>query len=93
MPHAPKRTRNTAAASKPTPPSSAAAPQPAIAAKPGKDCANPLSRSGRAVSAEEREKLVAQAAYFRAEKRGFAPGCEVQDWITAEAEVLRLIGS
>jgi len=41
---------------------------------------------------QERERLVAQAAYFRAEKRGFAPGCELQDWIEAEAEVLRLIG-
>lgn len=48
--------------------------------------------SGPAISAEEREKFVAQAAYFRAEKRGFAPGYELQDWIEAEAEVLRLIG-
>ncbi len=44
------------------------------------------------ISAEERERLVARAAYFRAEKRGFAPGCELQDWVEAEAEVLRLIG-
>ena len=48
--------------------------------------------SGAAFSMQERERLVAQAAYFRAEKRGFAPGCELQDWIEAEAEVLRLIG-
>lgn len=46
-----------------------------------------------AVTSEERERLVARAAYFRAEKRGFAPGCELQDWVEAEAEVLRLIGS
>ncbi len=45
------------------------------------------------LSALERERLVAQAAYFRAEKRGFAPGCELQDWVEAEAEVLRLIGA
>lgn len=45
------------------------------------------------LSAPERERLVAQAAYFRAEKRGFAPGCELQDWVEAEAEVLRLIGA
>ena len=37
--------------------------------------------------------LVARAAYFRAEKRGFAPGRELQDWVEAEAEVLRLIGN
>ena len=47
---------------------------------------------GQGISAEERERFVAQAAYFRAEKRGFAPGYELQDWVEAEAEVLRLIG-
>lgn len=49
--------------------------------------------AGPAFSAQERERLIAQAAYYRAEKRGFAPGCELQDWVEAEAEVLRLIGS
>ena len=48
--------------------------------------------SGPALSAQERERLVARAAYFRAEKRGFAPGCELQDWVEAEAEVVRLNG-
>jgi hypothetical protein len=32
-------------------------------------------------------ELVAIAAYYRAERRGFAPGGEVQDWIAAEREV------
>lgn len=45
-----------------------------------------------AITPEEREHLIARVAYFRAEKRGFAPGCELQDWVEAEAEVLRLIG-
>ena len=40
----------------------------------------------------EIETLIARAAYFRAEKRGFAPGSELQDWVEAEAELLRLIG-
>ena len=44
------------------------------------------------VSAEERQRFVAQAAYFRAEKRGFSPGYELQDWFEAEMEVKRLIG-
>jgi len=48
--------------------------------------------AGPSISAQERERFVAQAAYFRAEKRGFAPGYELQDWVEAEAEVLRLIG-
>lgn len=34
-----------------------------------------------------REDLVRTAAYFRAERRGFAPGYEWEDWLAAEAEV------
>ena len=34
--------------------------------------------------------LIAIAAYYRAEKRGFAPGSELQDWFEAEAEVQQL---
>jgi hypothetical protein len=45
------------------------------------------------INAQEREMLIARSAYFRAEKRGFAPGGELQDWMEAEAEVLRLTGS
>ena len=35
---------------------------------------------------EARYRWIAQAAYLRAEKRGFAPGGEVDDWLAAEAE-------
>jgi len=38
-------------------------------------------------SAAEREEMVRTAAYFRAERRGFAPGYEWEDWLAAEAEV------
>lgn len=31
--------------------------------------------------------MIAELAYFRAERRGFAPGGELQDWLEAEAEV------
>ena len=34
-----------------------------------------------------REALIATAAYYRAEKRGFAPGHETEDWLAAEREV------
>ena len=44
------------------------------------------------ISAEERRNLIARVAYFRAEKRGFSPGCELQDWVEAEREVSKLIG-
>lgn len=45
------------------------------------------------VSAEEVRKRIAEAAYYRAKKRGFTPGHEVEDWVQAEAEVLRRIGA
>lgn len=40
----------------------------------------------------EREAMIARAAYFRAEKRGFSGGNELEDWLLAEAEVDRLAG-
>jgi len=36
---------------------------------------------------EERQQLIAQAAYFIAERRGFSPGNEIEDWLQAEAEI------
>ena len=35
----------------------------------------------------ERQAMVAEAAYFRAEHRGFCPGHELEDWLAAEIEV------
>ncbi len=37
-------------------------------------------------------ELVAIAAYYRAERRGFAPGGEVDDWLAAEREVASGVG-
>ena len=39
------------------------------------------------LSNEDLYKLIAETAYFKAKRRGFVPGGEVQDWIDAEAEV------
>lgn len=33
-----------------------------------------------------REQSIALDAYYRAERRGFAPGSELTDWLEAEAE-------
>jgi len=38
-----------------------------------------------------REEFIRTAAYFRAERRGFAPGGELEDWLEAEREVDRWI--
>ena len=35
----------------------------------------------------DRQSLVRMAAFLRAERRGFAPGYEIEDWLAAEAEV------
>jgi len=44
-----------------------------------------------AVTAEERRKMVATAAYYRARERGFEPGHEQEDWLLAEREVDALL--
>lgn len=41
----------------------------------------------RPFDAEQRDKMVAEAAYYRAQRRDFAPGHEVEDWLASEAEV------
>jgi hypothetical protein len=39
----------------------------------------------------ERLRMIEMAAFFRAERRGFAPGHEFEDWLAAEAEVAALV--
>lgn len=36
---------------------------------------------------EERRKMVAEAAYYRAQRRDFASGDELNDWLEAEKEI------
>ncbi len=44
-----------------------------------------------AVTTEERRRIIAEAAYFRAERRGFRGGDPLEDWLAAEAEVERML--
>jgi hypothetical protein len=39
------------------------------------------------VSPEERWRMVAEAAYYIAQRRGFVGGDALADWVAAEAEV------
>lgn len=48
----------------------------------------PVGAMKSAPSESELRKMISEAAYYRAEKRGFAPGLETEDWREAEAEVL-----
>lgn len=42
---------------------------------------------------DERRRMVAEAAYYRAQRRGFAAGGEVEDWLAAEREINALLAS
>lgn len=49
---------------------------------------NSMQKSNKEVFDKDRfEKMVAERAYCKAEKRGFACGHEMEDWLEAEAEV------
>jgi hypothetical protein len=49
--------------------------------------------SGERVPQRERSEQIAEAAYLRAERRGFAPGLELQDWLEAEREIDALLSA
>jgi len=62
--------------------------KPKVAA-PKKQAPKPVA--GKASPGDsDRQAMVAMAAYFRAQKRGFAPGYELEDWFAAEAAVAEL---
>ncbi len=47
----------------------------------------------RAVNPELRNQMIAHAAYYRAERRGFCGGSELEDWLEAEAEIDRTLSA
>ena len=78
------------AAERRTPPK----PAPKTSAKPTVFNNNAVNNTARAdISPDELRKLISEAAYYRAKKRGFAPGHELEDWIQAEAEVMGRLGA
>lgn len=48
-------------------------------------------RHEKAVAGEDRYRMIAEAAYFRAQRRGFVSGSELDDWLAAEIEVDELL--
>jgi len=44
-------------------------------------------------SADQRAAMIAEAAYFAAERRNFEPGNEVSDWLAAEQQVDSIMSS
>jgi len=59
---------------------------------PGKDT-NRLTDPLDGSASTSREQMIAEAAYFRAAQRGFAPGHELGDWLDAEEDVIRLLST
>jgi Protein of unknown function (DUF2934) len=51
----------------------------------------PASAELTSITRSDRQAMIATAAYYRAEKRHFAPGGELEDWIGAESEVDALL--
>jgi len=47
--------------------------------------------AARAADATQRRAMIAEAAYYRAQRRGFEPGHALEDWLQAEVEVERTL--
>lgn len=74
-------------------------PPTSVQIEPGEAAKEALMRhagrkgdSGTEFSDEELHQLVAQAAYRRAEQRGFTPGHELDDWLEAETDIRQALG-
>jgi hypothetical protein len=82
-PSKPRSTRR-ALAGKPAASSAARARKPRAAAVAQ---AQAPHGSNPALGAEQRRRLIAEAAYYLAERRGFQGGSPEQDWLEAEARI------
>ncbi len=75
----------------PTPKAESAAPKaPARRARRTKPKANSAA-TAVTVTEDVRRAMIAEAAYYHAEQRGFSVGDDVQDWLKAEAEIDALL--
>jgi hypothetical protein len=90
-----KERRKTPRKATSKPDSKASAPRTPPSAQRVAPISAPMQGNHRTgLSQEEARRLIAEAAYYRAKQRGFAPGRELEDWIEAESEVMgRINGS
>lgn len=54
---------------------------------------NPPSRTAASPDKEAREEMIRTAAYLLAERRGFSPGREWDDWLEAERHIERAMAN
>ncbi|TRZ98486.1 MAG: DUF2934 domain-containing protein [Rhodocyclaceae bacterium] len=69
-------------------------PAPKVKAAPKAAAAKPARsrvKKPAGIPLEQRRHYVEMAAYYIAERRGFAPGNLLDDWVQAEAEIDRLL--
>jgi hypothetical protein len=84
------KTASAGAAATPADVTTPASPKRVAKPKVAKAAAAPARTQ---VSEETRRAMIAEAAYLRAERRGFAPGQEHEDWLAAEKEVDALLNA
>jgi Protein of unknown function (DUF2934) len=76
----------------PSNPADPATSEASVVRRPPRARTSPTGAPPRvAVTPEARRALIAENAYRRAARRGFAPGHESEDWLAAEAEVDALL--
>jgi len=43
------------------------------------------------IATPNHQTMIAEAAYYAAQRRGFVPGFELDDWLTAEREIEKML--
>jgi Protein of unknown function (DUF2934) len=56
------------------------------------ECGPPSTPARLAIDPAELHARIAEAAYFCAERRGFEPGREIDDWLQAERGIEQALG-
>jgi hypothetical protein len=64
-----------------------------LAAKPGPRPNVLIGGSLAPVTAQTRRRMIAEAAYYMAQQRGFAQGGEIEDWLLAEKQIDAVISA
>lgn len=88
------------AAATPAKPKTAKAAAPAVARQPAAEKRSTIKKPGTkaakgngqtTLTPEQRFQMICDAAYYRAERRGFVGGNPHEDWLAAEAEIDAMI--
>lgn len=59
---------------------------------PSKKPAGKATKRASTITPEERNEMIAEAAFYLAEQREHGGGCQLHDWLEAEAKIDRIYG-